>query len=225
MCGFGGATSAATRASATTAPTVAAANGRARRGARARSARRSRVGAPPPPLPSRSRARPRRRPRRRATGRRGRHRARAPACRAGRARRPHGPARARSARARPSRAGTRPRRTPPRRSAPRRSAAAAARAACPRARPSPRSERGVEVDADPVRILELRVALTPERVPRLLLAVEAGVDGALVRLVDLRRARALEGERDLVAGRARPVGPEAADDLLGAEHEADAVRE
>src|ERR1041385_7506793 len=90
---------------------------------------------------------------------------------------------------------------------------------------SPRSERGVEVDADPLRVLELRVALAPERVPRLLLAVEARLDDARVGLVDLGGASALEGERDLVAGLARPVGPEAPHRLLVVEHEADAVRE
>ena len=55
---------------------------------------------------------------------------------------------------------------------------------------------------DAVGIAELRVALTPERVPRLLLAVEPRGDDAGVDLVDLGRAAALEGERELVAGRA-----------------------
>src|SRR4029079_11802485 len=43
--------------------------------------------------------------------------------------------------------------------------------------------------------------------------------GSGVELVDLGRARALEGERELVPGLARPVRPEALDDLLGVEHE------
>jgi hypothetical protein len=70
----------------------------------------------------------------------------------------------------------------------------------------------------------LRVALTPERIPRLVLGVEARGSGSGVKLVDLARARALERERELVAGLALPVGPEAPDDFLGVEHETRAAR-
>src|SRR6185312_17436409 len=132
-------------------------------GARARSR--------PPPNPLRGRER--RRAPRRATGDRGHTRARARACPRGRAwrhavRAPH-----RSATARPSRARTPPRRTLPRRSAPLRSAAEEPPAeARRRARPPPRrgSERSEEIDADAVGIAKLRVAVAPERIPRLLLA-------------------------------------------------------
>src|SRR5436309_3619884 len=118
---------------------------------------------------------------------------------------------------------------PPRQSAPLRSAAAESTAeGRRRARPPPRLvrrwKRGEEVDRDAVRIGELRVALAPERVPRLLLAVESGADDPRVELVNFFRAAALEGERELVARHARPVRPEAADDLLAVEHQAYAVR-
>src|SRR4029079_13455787 len=88
-----------------------------------------------------------------------------------------------------------------------------------------RSESGVEIDAHAVRIEKLRVALSPERVPRLLVAVEAGGDDARVRLVDVGGARALEGERHLIPGLARPLRAETEDDVLPIEHEPDAVRE
>jgi hypothetical protein len=52
----------------------------------------------------------------------------------------------------------------------------------------------VEVDADAVRVAEQRVALTPERVPRLLLSLEARRDDARVDLVELGWAAALERE-------------------------------
>src|SRR5206468_2251207 len=78
---------------------------------------------------------------------------------------------------------------------------------------------------DPVRIQELRVALAPERIPRLLLAVEAGLDNACVRLVHLARAPAFERERHLITGRASPLWAKAEDDVLAVEHEPDAVRE
>ena len=86
-------------------------------------------------------------------------------------------ARRRSARARPSTAGTRPRRTPPRRSARRRSAGAAS-VTCLPASSSVSSIRARRRGrrATPSGSCELRVALAPEGVPRLLLAVEAGVD-------------------------------------------------
>src|SRR3954468_21445706 len=118
---------------------------------------------------------------------------------------------------------------PPRRSAPLRSAAAESTAeGRPRARPPPRLirrwKRGEEVDRDAVGIGELRVALAPERVPRLLLAVEPATDDPRVELVNFFRAAALEGERELVPRRPRPLRPEAADDLLAVEHQAHAVR-
>src|SRR5437763_432358 len=118
---------------------------------------------------------------------------------------------------------------PPRRSAPLRSAAAESTPeGRRRARPPPRLvrrwKRGEEVDRDAVGIGELRVALAPKRVPRLLLAVEPGTDDPRVQLIHLRGARTLEGERELVARHARPVRPEAADNLLAVEHQAYAVR-
>ena len=66
--------------------------------------------------------------------------------------------------------------------------------------------------------------MAPERVPGLLVALEAGIDDAAVRLVHLRRAATRERERELVPGLARPVGSEAADDILAVEHEPGAVR-
>ena len=86
-------------------------------------------------------------------------------------------------------------------------------------------ERGEEVDGNTVRITYLRVALAPERVPRLLLGREPRLCDASVELVDLGRACALECKRELVAGLARPVGPEALHDLLCVEHEANAARQ
>src|SRR3954447_20871030 len=119
---------------------------------------------------------------------------------------------------------------PPRQSAPLRSAAAESTAeGRRRARPPPRLvrrwKRGEEVDRDAVGIGELRVALAPERVPRLFLAVESGTDDPRVELVHLRGARTLEGKRELVPRRPRPLRPEAADDLFAVEHQAHAVRE
>src|SRR5207247_9423524 len=88
-----------------------------------------------------------------------------------------------------------------------------------------RREGGVEVDRDAVGIAHERITLAPERVPGLLLALEALAGHAGVDLVHLGRARALEGDRDLVAGLARPVLLEAAHRFLAVEHEPHAVRE
>ena len=85
--------------------------------------------------------------------------------------------------------------------------------------------RREEVDGHAVGIAQLRVALAPERVPRLLLRVEPGRRHPRVELVDLGGARALERERELIADLARPVGPEARHDLLGVEHEPRAARQ
>ena len=76
-----------------------------------------------------------------------------------------------------------------------------------------------------VRVEELGVALSPERVPGLLLAVEAGRGDARVDLVDLGRALAFEGDAELVPGIAHPLRPEASYHVLRVEHEADAVGE
>ena len=77
------------------------------------------------------------------------------------------------------------------------------------ARARPRHElagqRGVQIDRDAVGVLQLRVPLSPERVPGLFLAVEARRGDARVDLVHLRRALALESESDLIARRAFPV--------------------
>ena len=59
-------------------------------------------------------------------------------------------------------------------------------------------EGGKKVDRHAVGVLELRVPLPPEGVPRLLLTLEAGPRRACVCLVDPGRARALEGERELM---------------------------
>ena len=55
-------------------------------------------------------------------------------------------------------------------------------------------ERGEQIDRDAVGVLQLRVPLSPERVPRLLLAVEPRCGDARVDLVHLRGALALERE-------------------------------
>jgi hypothetical protein len=55
-------------------------------------------------------------------------------------------------------------------------------------------------------------------------AVEACRDGLAVELVHLGGAAAGEGERGLVPGLPLPVGIEAAHDVLGVEHQAEAVR-
>ena len=55
--------------------------------------------------------------------------------------------------------------------------------------------------------------------------MEAGVDGATVHLVDLRRVRAFEGKRKLVTGFPRPIRLEAPNDVFRVEHEADSVRQ
>src|SRR5262249_1585093 len=107
---------------------------------------------------------------------------------------------------------------PPRRSALRRSEDGGSKGTGrARARPPPRrgaaSECREEVDRHAVGVAQLGVALTPERVPRLLLTVEARCDHARVQLVDLLWGAALEGKRELVPGRAGPVRPEARDDL------------
>ena len=65
-------------------------------------------------------------------------------------------------------------------------------------------QRGVEVDPNAVRIAEQGVALSPERVPGLLLALEPRFCYTRVDLVDLGGALAFERERDLVAVHALP---------------------
>ena len=55
-----------------------------------------------------------------------------------------------------------------------------------------RSESGVEIDAHAVRIEKLRVALSPERVPRFQVAVETGGRHRRVRGVDFGGVGALE---------------------------------
>ena len=64
-------------------------------------------------------------------------------------------------------------------------------------------QRGVQVDLERRRVPEQGIALAPERVPGLLLAFEPCFRYSRVDLVDLGRALALEGERDLVARRSR----------------------
>src|SRR5262249_43955416 len=86
-------------------------------------------------------------------------------------------------------------------------------------------ERREEVDRYAVRVTDLRVALAPERVPGLLLGVEVRILHARVQLVDLRGTTAVECERELVACLACPVRAEAADDLLGVEHQTRPARE
>ena len=66
--------------------------------------------------------------------------------------------------------------------------------------------------------------MTPERVPGLLLALEAVLDDLRVQPVHLGGAAAGEGKRNLVPRLPRPVGLEAADDVFGVEHQAEAVR-
>src|SRR4029078_8534842 len=101
----------------------------------------------------------------------------------------------------------RPRATAVSAARPRRAAAGGSRGAGrSRARPPPRrgSERGEQVDGHAVGVADLRVAVTPERVPGLLLALEAVLDDLRVQAVHLGRAAAGEGERNLVPRLPRP---------------------
>lgn len=86
-------------------------------------------------------------------------------------------------------------------------------------------EGRVEVDRHAIRITELCISLAPERIPRRLVAFEAGGHDPGVQIVDLSGALTFEGEADLIAGLALPVGPEAPNDVLGVEHEAHPIRQ
>ena len=78
-----------------------------------------------------------------------------------------------------------------------------------------------ELDAVAVRVEHDGVPHSPERVPRLLVPLGAGLDQVGVHLVDLRRGVAPERERDPVAAGGRlPVGVEGVDrlDRIPGEH-------
>src|SRR5205807_8976943 len=78
-----------------------------------------------------------------------------------------------------------------------------------------------QVDHGAVRILQLRVALTPERVPWLLVAGRAGVRELSVQTVDVMRRIAAERDRYPVAVRRwHPSRIEGPDRLLGVERKA-----
>ena len=88
------------------------------------------------------------------------------------------------------------------------------------------SERGEQVDPDAVRIVDHRVTLPPERVPRGQVSVVAGRGQLGVPVVDLLRVRAPEGEADPgPAGRWLVVGVERTDRLDRVEREAQAARQ
>src|SRR5947208_2042398 len=82
----------------------------------------------------------------------------------------------------------------------------------------------VEVDAVAVWVAQLRVALSPEGVPRRPVAPAPSLDGPRVQLVHLGRAVTPEGNGGPgVPGRGLPVGIEAVDLRLGVQQEPEAA--
>src|SRR5438093_4713759 len=86
-------------------------------------------------------------------------------------------------------------------------------------------KRGEQIDDVVIRIDHLRVALAPERVPRLLLGAEAGGCDTLVHAIDLGGARAFEGETHAMAGGLAPPRIELLDQLDAVPHQSNAARE
>jgi len=79
--------------------------------------------------------------------------------------------------------------------------------------------------ADAVGVTQLRVSLSPERIPGFFVAVEAGADHPGVDRVDFGRALTLQGQAELVARLADPVGTELPDLVFGVQHQPKPVRE
>src|SRR5436309_4608951 len=82
-----------------------------------------------------------------------------------------------------------------------------------------------DVDHVVVGVDDLGVALTPERVPGILLRPEAGLHDTRVCRVDLAGRRAFERETHAMAFRLGPVRVELLNQLEGVPHQADAARE
>ena len=83
-------------------------------------------------------------------------------------------------------------------------------------------ERSEQVDRVPIRILYLRVALLPDRVPWLLDARGSGINQFLVDAIDIVRRLAQEGDPySRAAGRWRPLGSERLDRFLRVEEQAE----
>ena len=81
-------------------------------------------------------------------------------------------------------------------------------------------QSGIQVDAVPVWVAQLGVALAPERVPGLAVAVEPGGDHHAVRRVDLFARGAAEGQADArAAGRVDVAGLERLDGRHRVEHQ------
>src|SRR5205807_9390412 len=80
----------------------------------------------------------------------------------------------------------------------------------------PSASRREQIDHAAVWILYLRVALTPERVPRLLIAESASVRELSVETIDVVRRFAAERDcRPVATGRRRPRRIERPDRFLG----------
>ncbi len=86
-------------------------------------------------------------------------------------------------------------------------------------------ERREEVDGLAVGVEHLRVAVTPEGVPRRELRRAAGTERGLVRRVDVGRRVAREGEREVVARGPLPRRVDLLDQLLRVPHQPQTVRQ
>jgi hypothetical protein len=85
-------------------------------------------------------------------------------------------------------------------------------------------KRGEQIDRIPVWIMYLRVALAPERVPRLLDTGGAGVDQLAVHAIDVVHRITQEGDPNSGATRRwGPLGSERLDRLLGVDEKPEAA--
>src|SRR5438105_1863691 len=75
-------------------------------------------------------------------------------------------------------------------------------------------QRRKQVDEVAVGVGDLRVALSPEGIPRLLVPAVAALDNALIQSIDLSRTVAFERQADALPHRLDPLGVDALDHFL-----------